>query len=377
MDDFFAPRSCLLAPLPEHGAAAEMLSEAVDKILIGKLDEAHNLVRRADIAALFDFALLVMSGKDATIQRRRPVQKNSNDTERLAARMPSAQTARALFARDGWRCRFCGCRVVPPKARAAMRSALPGAIPWSEDEGYHGAFYAISASIDHIIPHSAGGTNEDYNLVTACWSCQFGRGAYSLEEVGLLDPRMHPPIKDAWDGLERLLNRRIAPTSVGPPGALQPGEPIAEARDIPPSSAKSSRLSEAEWFASLDEIQPTPSTQLIRLLENCAELGVSWSLNKVLIVRITVGISRLEIMGVQRDGLIEIPWSIGDKKAEFKDFAEALATAIPGAIVYETPKFWVVSKEGKRRINVLELLQAAPSLRTALAGLHARLMVET
>jgi len=50
-----------------------------------------------------------------------------------------------------------------------------------------------------------GGTNDEGNLVTACWPCQFGRGAWSLEEVGLLDPRLRAPIKDGQDGLTRLL----------------------------------------------------------------------------------------------------------------------------------------------------------------------------
>jgi hypothetical protein len=86
------------------------------------------------------------------------------------------------------------------------------------------------------------------------------------------------------------------------------------------------------------------------------------------------GDTTLELLGVQRDGLVEIPWSSGGEKNAFKDFAETLAAAIPGAIVYETPKLRIMSKPGKRRVNVLELLEAAPALRSALGALRLELL---
>lgn len=373
-EDFLAPRTCLLPPLPEHEAAAELLSEAADAILAGDLDVARGLVRRADMPVLFEHTALVMSGSDPRIQRRRPVEVTGIKAAKIASRMPSSEATKALFARDGWRCRFCDCCVVPPKVRTAMRVTLPGAIPWSEAEGFHGAFYAISASVDHIVPHSAGGTNADENLVTACWSCQFGRGAWSLEEVGLLDPRARPPVTNGWDGLERLLTRVVPSAVVAPavPSPILASTP--DVRDVPPPSPKRSRLSDAEWFASLDAIQPTPSSRLISFVEGCSDLDVSWNLNEVLIVRMTVGGAMLGLLGVQRDGLVEIPWSIGGAKHAFKGFANALAAAIPGAIVYETPKLWVVSKPGKRRVNVLEVLEAGAALRPALERLHSDLL---
>jgi hypothetical protein len=69
--------------------------------------------------------------------------------------------------------------------------------------------------------------------------------------------------------------------------------------------------------------------------------------------------------GVQQDGLVEIPWSLGAEKDAVNGFARTLAAAIPGAVVYETPKFWVVSKAAKQRVNVLELLDATAALRLA------------
>ncbi len=369
IEDFLAPRACLLSPLPEHEAAADMLSKAADATLAGDLETAHGLVRRADMPVLFEHAALVMSGSDRRIQRRRPVGAPAGKAAKIAARMPSGEAIKTLFARDGWRCRFCGCRVVPPRARSAMRAALPGTIPWSETEGYHGAFYAMSASVDHIVPHSAGGTNDEWNLVTACWSCQFGRGAWLLEEVGLFDPRMRPPVKDGWDGLERLL------------AWAQPATPLPsviastlEIRDVPPASPKRPRLSDAQWFASLDALHPASSSRLTEFVDGCSDLNVSWSLNEVLIIRMTIGGAKLALLGVQRDGLIEIPWSINGEQDAFKGFADTLAAAIPGASVYETPKLWIVSKRDKQRVNVLELLTATAALRSGLENFRSALL---
>ena len=347
-----------------------MLSNAADAVLAGDLDFARELVRSADMPVLFDHAALVMGGSDPAIQRRRPIEPLVRKAAKITTRMPSGEATRALFARDGWRCRFCDCRVVPPKFREAMKAALPGAVPWSGTEGFHGAFYAISASVDHVVPHSAGGTNNDENLVTACWSCQFGRGAWSLEEVGLLDPRERPPVRDAWDGLGRLLTY-ARPLAVG---TSPTGTSVPDVRDVPLPSAKRSRLADAEWFAALDASQPSSSSRLIEFVDGCSDLDVSWSLNKVLIVRMTIGGTIFALLGAQQDGLVEIPWSINGEKNAFKGFAETLAAAIPGAIAYQTSKLWVVSKPHKRRINVLELLEAAPALRLALESLRTKLL---
>jgi hypothetical protein len=370
LEDYWAPRTCLLAPLPEHAAAARLLSEAADAILTDDLELAHNLVRQADMPALFAHTDLVMNGRDPSIQRRRPVAPPSAVTK-VSSRMPSGEATAALFARDGWRCRFCECRVVPPKARRAMRAALPDAITWSEAEGFHCAFYALSASVDHIVPHSAGGTNDLDNLVTACWSCQFGRGAWSLEEVGLFDPRARAPRVDDWDGLTRLMMRSSRrPLAAALQTVVLEGAP--DARDAPPPAPRPSRVLESEWFASLDEIQPTPSSRLTSFVSECIDLGVSWKLKDVLLVRMAIGDEILNVIGVQKNGLCEIPWSIGEAKDAFKSFAETLAAGIPGAIVYETSKAWAVSKTDKKRIHLLELLEALPVLRQGLERLRLK-----
>jgi hypothetical protein len=56
-----------------------------------------------------------------------------------------------------------------------------------------------------VLPHSRGGDNSIDNVVVTCAPCNYGRMQWTLDEVGLIDPRKVPIQKTAWDGLERLL----------------------------------------------------------------------------------------------------------------------------------------------------------------------------
>jgi 5-methylcytosine-specific restriction endonuclease McrA len=58
---------------------------------------------------------------------------------------------------------------------------------------------------DHLLPHSRGGGNDIENVVVTCAPCNYGRWHWTLEEVGLIDPRTGSVQKTSWDGLERIL----------------------------------------------------------------------------------------------------------------------------------------------------------------------------
>ena len=61
---------------------------------------------------------------------------------------------RALFARDGWRCVYCG----------SSNGRL---------------------TLDHVVPRSKGGESVWENVVTACAPCNLRKGDRSLEQVGM------------------------------------------------------------------------------------------------------------------------------------------------------------------------------------------------
>ena len=359
--------------------AADLLAAAADAILAGDIEAARDLLRQADMPVLFDYARRLMGREDHEVHRRRPLDDTPVKTGKVVARMPGAAETQALHARDGWRCRFCGCRVVSGRTRSAMRACLPGALPWGESEGYHAAFFAMTASVDHVIPHSAGGTNDLGNLVTACWSCQFGRGAYTIQELGLLDPRVRSPVVDGWDGLTRVIGktsvaigRKADEDATASPLDVPTTTPVANQERAPlPSGIYSS--AQADWLRKLDALEAPPSQRLIRFLDSCADLGASWSLNKVLLARMRVGGNTVEFLAVEPDGRLHIPWAIGGRKDEFRSFAEALAAGIEGTIVYETPKLWNVAVADKKPLGVLQLLGSLGALRLALEALHTAL----
>src|SRR5688572_32955210 len=71
-----------------------------------------------------------------------------------------------LFARDGYRCQYCG----------RHRSQLRG---------------REFLTRDHIIPMSRGGDNAWHNVVTACSPCNNRKGSHLAEEVHMHP--LHPP----------------------------------------------------------------------------------------------------------------------------------------------------------------------------------------
>jgi hypothetical protein len=88
--------------------------------------------------------------------------------------------------------------------RVRLVKTYPNAATWgSTIADQHAALQAMWTQYDHVLPHAKGGDNSLDNLVVTCAPCNYGRWHYTLEEVGLMDPRDRPPTQSLWDGLER------------------------------------------------------------------------------------------------------------------------------------------------------------------------------
>ncbi len=89
-----------------------------------------------------------------------------------------------LFARDRYRCQYCG------RAQAELKPRE-------------------SLTRDHVIPMSRGGTNEWANVVTACSSCNLRKADHYPQEIG-----MHPMTVPAEPHFVHLswAVRRLTPT---------------------------------------------------------------------------------------------------------------------------------------------------------------------
>lgn len=200
-------RDSFLVPIPEFDRAIEQLSLAADALLSGDKKQAEIGVRNADLPAIMDFYKRVVGPNDPAIHGTSVQPRALPKQERIEKRMPPARVEVEIFERDDWRCRFCDTRVISRDARKVFIRELPDEVThWTTSEyTRHTALLVLAASLDHIMPHSRGGTNDENNLVTACASCNYARGAWTLEEVRLSDPRDRAPIADRWDGLTRLL----------------------------------------------------------------------------------------------------------------------------------------------------------------------------
>lgn len=377
MAAYLAPRQCFLMPIPGLDRAADLLAGAADALLAGKLDVARDLVGKANDPVLMAYASRIMGKEDPSVHRyRRIAATRPSLIVKASQRMPSAADRQTMYVRDGWRCRFCGCRIVLDTARRAMRQKLPGVIPWSKAEGFHAAFYALSGSVDHVIPHAHGGGNELDNIVTACWPCQFGRGDRLVEEVGLIDPRSRAPVIGLWDGLTRMLqsNGRRMTTRQSSLPAARPDRVSPRDGNMPSSNATRPRGSlEDGWLAALNADVRESARRMGNFLDECEDLDVSWSIKKIMLARMKVGGACVEFFGVQPNGRVEIPWSAGGRKDVLKSFAKTVADAIPGAVCYETPKTWTVAMPQKQRVHVANLLTALPAIRVALTEMSRAL----
>jgi 5-methylcytosine-specific restriction endonuclease McrA len=199
-------RDSFLVPIPELDQAIELLSQATDALLHGERDRAARCLKEADSPTIMTYFKRVVGPNDPAIHGTSTQPKTLPKAERDESRMPGEKEQQAIFVRDGWRCRFCDTRVISKRARDVFRKVFPDEAKWvSSEYERHSALLVLAASLDHIVPHSRGGTNEPANLVTTCTPCNFGRGAWTLDEVRLSDPRTRtPPIHDGWDGLTRL-----------------------------------------------------------------------------------------------------------------------------------------------------------------------------
>ena len=119
-------------------------------------------VRRAHV--------LVFKGKAEVLEDLPRPLRSASDTFRWPhvirlvqyVRVPRAVkrkiSRRALFARDGWRCQYCGS--------------------------------AGKLTLDHVVPRSRGGDSVWENVVTSCAPCNLRKGNRLLHEVHMELPHM-------------------------------------------------------------------------------------------------------------------------------------------------------------------------------------------
>ncbi len=199
-------RRCLREPISAIADAARFLDAAVSAHIAGKADLASELLVLADTSEVRDWTESLWGKYSPYVQYRAVdhAPPSVAKSERLHARMPTAAEKSTLRDRDGFHCRFCRIPVIRPNVRKRIHRAYPESVPWgTTNSSQHAGFQAMWLQYDHVLPHARGGDNNIGNIVVTCAPCNFARMNYTLEEVGLSDPRHREPVRSNWDGLER------------------------------------------------------------------------------------------------------------------------------------------------------------------------------
>ena len=109
-----------------------------------------------------------------------------------------------VYARDGYRCRYCQIRVLDFKVLEHMERMVGSKNFKAAGRGNkirHGISLTFRATADHVVPISHGGRSSIDNLVTSCWNCNYGKYNALLEKMNLENPFNYGVVsKLKWDG---------------------------------------------------------------------------------------------------------------------------------------------------------------------------------
>jgi hypothetical protein len=107
-----------------------------------------------------------------------------------------------VFIRDGFTDRYSGSRLILPAALRLISKMLPDEFPYQTNwrtDACHFAYYELSATIDHNVPVSRGGNDDDSNWMTTSMARNFTKANFTLDELGW---SLQPPGDiNKWDGL--------------------------------------------------------------------------------------------------------------------------------------------------------------------------------
>jgi hypothetical protein len=197
-------KRCFREPIQEIYDASRYLDAAVSAHLAGRSHIAKELLLLANDPKVWTWTDSIWGKKSLYVKVTRSIDRSL--LPKVETRMPTSTQILELHNRDGFHCRFCGLPVIRATIRRKLSFLYPDAVPWGRTNAtQHAAFQAMWAQYDHVVPYSHGGMNVLDNLIVTCAACNYGKMSFTLEELDLVDPRLHPPIKSQWDGLERLL----------------------------------------------------------------------------------------------------------------------------------------------------------------------------
>lgn len=132
----------------------------------------------------------------AVIAARYPFEPFAN-----AGRRYSTRQMLAVFVRDGFVDRYSGQRLVAGPALRLLSMIMGDDFPfhpnWRTD-ACHFAFWELSPTLDHVVPVSRGGADDESNWVTTSMLRNSAKANFTLDELGW---ELLSTGGDRWDGM--------------------------------------------------------------------------------------------------------------------------------------------------------------------------------
>ena len=123
----------------------------------------------------------------------------------------SAAQCMKIFVRDGFIDRYSGSRLILPGALRLISKLLPVEFPFQNNwktDACHFAFYELFPTIDHLVPVSRGGEDNEQNWVSTSMVRNAAKANFTLAELGW--QLLAPGSIACWDGLTRWFLRQSA-----------------------------------------------------------------------------------------------------------------------------------------------------------------------
>jgi 5-methylcytosine-specific restriction endonuclease McrA len=199
-------------PLPVPGYfndSVEKFSSAIKEILIGNKRESLQVLTSANSIEVGRF--FIEHGQQSSyfrvanrleIDKANKARTKTNKTKRIIPKLEIE-----VFERDSYRCRYCDLRIIS-KDVFREYSRIVGLENFSVERANdkrNGLTLGLRGVADHVEAYASGGETLIENLVTSCYSCNFGKSGYTLEQIGIEDPRLRQPKNDGWKGLSEYL----------------------------------------------------------------------------------------------------------------------------------------------------------------------------
>jgi 5-methylcytosine-specific restriction endonuclease McrA len=193
-------------PLPEYfEKAVDSFTDSIECLLQGDLTASLENLKKCNSELIGQYfiehgqqsAYFRVSNRDE-IDKSNRENKSLNESPRL-----KSSIEKKVFLRDSYRCRYCGQRIISKEVFKEF-SRLVGPEMFSvarKNSLRNGLTLGLRGVGDHVDPYSLGGQTDTENLVTSCYSCNFGKAGYTLDQLGIEDPRLREPIADGWLGL--------------------------------------------------------------------------------------------------------------------------------------------------------------------------------